>query len=78
MITPRLTAEDWQKVLADPGRKLSLAELTALELLHICARLTMLAKRQERQEFLAEEWNGTRHRLEKLLTAPRKEVPPGA
>lgn len=70
----RKTLEEWQSVLGESGRKLSIEELTALELLHLCARLTMLAKRHERQELLAEQWDGTRRRLETLLTASRKET----
>jgi hypothetical protein len=40
---PRMTKEAWFDELDRPGRELTLAELTALELMHICTRLGLVA-----------------------------------
>ena len=63
----RATAKVWDADLSDVGRKLTLSELSALELMHVCALLQKLVVRQEDTVRYLSSLEGRLDRLEQYL-----------
>lgn len=58
----------WETDLSEPGRKLTVGELQALEAMHICQTLTRLAVAQEAALVHLRSLEGRIDRLEQFLT----------